>query len=83
MNDNETSKLKEMALDAMIKAIDDAMKNAKEQEEHARKWIEHDARENSLQSSSIVNHAKEIQEAQIIQRALSNAYSYMCLYLNA
>lgn len=83
MNEKETNKLKQMALDAMIKAIDDAMKEAKEKEEHARQWIEQDAKSGTLNAGEIVNRGQDIKEAQIAQMALREAHSYMCLYLNA
>ena len=83
MNEKERNKLKQMALDAMVKAIDDAMKDAREKEEHARQWIEQDVKRGTLSAGEIVHRGKDIQEAQIAQRALREAYSYMCLYINA
>lgn len=83
MNDTETNELKQMALDAMIKAIDDAMKQAEEKEEHARQWIEQDVIKDSLSSCDIVNKGEDIKEARIIQRALFEAYNWMQLYLHA
>lgn len=83
MNEKETNELKQMALDAMIKAIDDAMKQAEEKEEHARQLIEQDAIRNSLSSSEIINAAEDVKEARIVTRALFEAYNWMQLYLHA
>ena len=77
---NFNEQMKEMALEHMIEAIEKAMEDAKKTEEHCLKEIEYCVKSRGLHSSDIINAADDLKAAQAIQRAISDAYSYMKMY---